>query len=125
MHTAHAYGAGTATVGNPLPLLWRESARPSRFGDLAIVLFLLAQSLDGAFTYVGVATFGERIEANPLLLMLMREMGTGPALLVAKVVAGTLGIALHLLGVHRAVALLSAFYFGAAVLPWAAILIWS
>jgi len=125
MQTAHAYGAAPATVGNALPLLWRRSARPSRFGDLAIVLFLLAQSLDGAFTYVGVATFGERIEANPLLLMLIREIGSGPALLVAKVVAGTLGMALHLLGVHRAVALLAAFYFGAAVLPWAAILLWS
>ena len=41
--------------------------RRSRFGDVALVAFLLAQACDGVLTYVGVSTYGVRIEGNPLL----------------------------------------------------------
>jgi hypothetical protein len=42
--------------------------------------------------------------------------------MTAKIVAGSLGIGLHLRGTHVAVALLAVFYAGAAVLPWVLIL---
>ena len=94
----------------------------SRFGDAILIMFLLAQVLDGAFTYVGVLTFGRAIEANPLLHWLMGTVGEGPAVTSAKLLAGSCGIALHLTAVHRVVALLTLFYLTAAVLPWASIL---
>jgi hypothetical protein len=108
--------------------LWAYLNRPltpaSRFGDCALVLFLVAQVLDGGLTYLGVATFGRSVEANPLLNWLMHTVGDGPALAVAKLVAGGCGIALYLTAVHKIVALLTAFYLAAAILPWASILFW-
>jgi len=50
----------------------QASAGRSRFGDVVIVLFLLAQAADGVMTYVGVSTFGVSLEANPLLASLIR-----------------------------------------------------
>ena len=96
--------------------------RPSLFGDVVLVTFLLMQVLDGTLTYVGVTTFGMGIEANPLLASLMMHLGHGPALMAAKSVAALLGIGLHLRGTHLAVAILAAFYITAAVLPWALLL---
>jgi hypothetical protein len=90
----------------------------SRFGDVAVVLFLLAQAMDGVLTYVGVTMLGAHMEANPLLAWLMGSMGSGPALAGAKLVAGGFGIVLHLASVHRVVASLAAFYIVAAVFPW-------
>ena len=87
-----------------------------------VIAFLVAQACDGVFTYVGVSLHGPAIEANPLLGWLMNEMGHGAALATAKVVAGGLGIALHLAAVHRVVAALAAFYLVVAVVPWIAIL---
>ena len=92
------------------------------FADLAIVAFLLAQVIDGAFTYLGVMTFGRAIEGNPIIVWLMSQFGEGPTLAAAKLTAGTLGGALHLVAVHRVVAYLTAFYVGVAVLPWLRIL---
>ncbi len=98
-------------------------ARPrSRFGDVVLVLFLLAQCLDGVFTYVGVTTFGPSVEANPLLTLLMVHWGHGLALATVKTVASLLGIGLHLAGVHEVVGVLAAFYAAVAVLPWAVLL---
>jgi hypothetical protein len=94
----------------------------SRFGDAAVVMFLVAQALDGALTYVGVTSMGLHMEANPLLAWLMSEMGYGPALTGAKLVASSFGILLHLAAVHRAVAGLTAFYLAVAVIPWVALL---
>jgi hypothetical protein len=105
-----------------LPKVWRDEAPRSRFGDVVLVIFLLAQCFDGVFTYVGVQTFGMEIEANPLIAGLMLHFGQGTGLLGAKIVAAALGIALHVRRVHGAVALLAAFYLGAAVMPWTAIL---
>ena len=92
------------------------------FGDVAVVVFLLAQASDGVLTYVGVSTFGLQMEANPLITWLMTVMGEGPGLTAAKLTAGTFGMVLHLTGVHRAVALLAAFYIVVAIIPWIAIL---
>jgi hypothetical protein len=92
------------------------------FGDIALLVFLLAQASDGVLTYVGVSIYGLHMEGNPILGWLMVAMGQGAALATAKVVAGAFGIALHLSSVHKAVAVLAVFYLTAAVIPWVAIL---
>jgi len=99
----------------------RGSTR-SRFGDLALLLFLLAQASDGVLTYIGVSVYGLHMEGNPIIGWLMSAIGQGPALATAKVAAGFFGIALHLSSVHKAVAVLAFFYVAAAVIPWVAIL---
>jgi uncharacterized membrane protein len=100
-----------------------NAAEPSRFGNTVIVLFLLAQAADGVMTYVGVTTLGTHLEANPLLTLLMNAFGQGPAVTAAKVVASGLGISLHLIGVHRILAVLTGVYVLAAILPWAGLLL--
>ena len=92
------------------------------FGDVSVVVFLLAQALDGVLTYVGVSTYGPGMEGNPLIAWLMAQMGEGAGLAAAKLTAGAFGIALHLSAVHRAVALLAAFYVVVAIAPWTMIL---
>ncbi len=92
------------------------------FGDVALLVFLIAQASDGVLTYVGVSTYGLHIEANPLIGWLMTMLGEGAALATAKAAAVLFGIALHLSAVHRAVAALAALYFAVAVFPWVAIL---
>ena len=119
---ATSYATPDAVWGSALPKVWNPPARRARLGDLALVLFLVAQVCDGVLTYVGVTTFGIGIEANPLIATLIGYFGAGAALTTAKGIAALLGIALHLRGVHTAVALLTAFYFIVAILPWMAIL---
>jgi hypothetical protein len=92
------------------------------FGDVSVVVFLLAQALDGVLTYIGVSTYGPGMEGNPLIAWLMAQMGEGAGLAAAKITAGAFGIALHLSAVHRAVALLAAFYVVVAIAPWTMIL---
>jgi Domain of unknown function (DUF5658) len=92
------------------------------FGDLAVVVFLLAQVSDGVLTYIGVSTYGVAIEGNPLITWLMESMGHGPGLTAAKVTAGLFGMALHIAGVHKAVATLAGFYVVVAICPWITIL---
>lgn len=92
------------------------------FGDLAVVVFLLAQVSDGVLTYIGVATYGLAIEGNPLIAWLMSALGEGPGLATAKLTAGVFGIALHVAGVHKAVATLAGFYVVVAIAPWVTIL---
>jgi hypothetical protein len=104
------------------PRFWTAPRRPSRIGDALLVLFLLAQCFDGVLTYVGVITFGIAVEANPLISGLMLRFGEGVALLGTKTVAAVLGMALHLRHIHIAIALLTAFYLGVAILPWTVLL---
>jgi hypothetical protein len=92
------------------------------FGNVALVVFLLAQVLDGLLTYVGVTLHGPQMEGNPLIAWLMARMGEGPGLAAAKITASFFGIVLHLSAVHMAVALLAAFYFAVAIIPWTIIL---
>ena len=119
---ATGYATPQTFWGTSVPKVWNPALRRSRFGDVMLVFFLLAQCFDGIFTYVGVMTFGLGIEANPLITGLMLHFGELNALIGAKVVASGLGIALHLRQVHSAVALLTAFYIGVAIIPWTAIL---
>lgn len=100
----------------------RSGTRRNVFGDIALVMFLVAQALDGVLTYVGVSTFGLRMEGNPFVGWLMSSMGEAAGLATAKLAAGFFGIALHLSAVHKTVALLAAFYVAVAVAPWLAIL---
>lgn len=96
-------------------------SRESQFGNGVVLAFLLVQGLDGVLTYVGVSV-GKATEGNPLVAGLMGVFGLGVGLAGAKLVAGSLGIALHLFGTHRLVALLTALYLCAAIVPWAALL---
>jgi hypothetical protein len=117
----HPYAAAATFPTAQVPKVWNQPDR-SVFGDLVIIAFLLAQCFDGIFTYVGVLTYGIGVEANPVIASLMTMFGFGPALTGAKVVAGGLGICLHLRQIHGAVALLSLFYLTVAILPWSFIL---
>jgi len=93
------------------------------FGNAAVLAFLIVNTLDGVFTYLGVKIWGPGIEANPIVSSAMSIGGLGPGLAGAKLVAASLGIALHLRRVHHLVALLTAIYFCAAILPWTALFI--
>lgn len=101
----------------------RDVDNASRFGDLVIVLFIATQVFDGAFTYVGIQFFGRGIEANPLLVWLMQRVGDGAGLAVAKSVALVFGAFLHVISVHRVIAILVGVYFAAAIVPWLHILL--
>lgn len=88
------------------------------FGDIAVLVFVLVQCLDGAFTYLGVHTWGLAIEANPLVSSALSFAGVGTGLAATKLFAVALGVMLHLRRVHLVVALLSVFYIAVAILPW-------
>jgi uncharacterized membrane protein len=126
--------SGTMDVTAPLPTdhfatvrTWSHRAvaftQSEPFGNTVIILFFLAQALDGALTYVGVSFLGRDMEGNPLLYWLMGAAGHVPALALAKLSAAGFGIVLHLASVHRAVALLTILYLSAAVVPWMAVLV--
>jgi uncharacterized membrane protein len=100
---------------------FREN-RHTRFGNVVILLFLLAQAADGVLTYLGVHVYGLRAEGNPLMLWLMTTLGEGPALATAKLTAASLGSWLHVMTVHRLVAILTAIYVAGALVPWAVLL---
>lgn len=89
------------------------------FGDLAMLVFVVVQGLDGALTYLGVHIWGMSIEANPLVSSAVSMAGVGGGLAAAKLFAVGLGMVLHLRRIHLIVALLSAFYIAVAILPWA------
>ena len=116
MQTLPTLRTGEAKVSS------RGGTRRNMFGDIALLVFLVAQASDGVLTYIGVSSYGLHAEANPLIGWLMSSIGEVAALATAKAAAGVFGIALHLSAVHKAVALLAAFYVAVAVLPWVAIL---
>jgi hypothetical protein len=85
---------------------------------LTLVLFLVAQGWDGLFTYVAVGVHGLGAEGNLIVSTWMGLVGPAPALLGAKLTAAACGILLYVLGVHRALAALTAFYALGAIVPW-------
>ena len=119
---ASAYAVPGVLFGTQLPKVGRAANRQTQFGNAVVLLFLLAQCLDGIFTYVGVVSFGMSIEANPVVAGLMTHLGHGLGVAGAKLLAGALGIGLHLYGVHLAVAVLTGFYFTVAIAPWVILL---
>ncbi|MFN7917421.1 MAG: hypothetical protein U0Q55_18895 [Vicinamibacterales bacterium] len=88
------------------------------FGDVAMLLFVIVQGLDGALTYLGVHIWGLSIEANPLVSTAVTVAGVGAGLALTKLFAVGLGVILHLRRIHLVVALLSLFYLAVAILPW-------
>jgi hypothetical protein len=94
----------------------------ARFGNIVVIAFLIAQACDGVFTYVGVATYGARVEANPVVGWLIAALGSGAGVATAKAAAGAFGIVLHLVAVHRVVAALAIFYLAVAIVPWISVL---
>ena len=120
---AHTVWAEALTLfGRSVPKVGRRPQRRSRLGDFAVLAFLVAQSLDGVLTYVGVATFGIHVEANPIVAGMMTSLGHGAGLMTAKIVAGVLGICLHIFEIHAALAMLTGFYIMVAVAPWTLLL---
>ena len=103
-------------------LLHKFHTRTLSRGEIAILAFFVVQALDAAFTYWGVVLLGRGIEANPLIASLMVSIGEGPALASAKLGAAACGMVLHLTQVHKIVAVLTAFYICAALLPWVYVL---
>lgn len=91
-------------------------------GDVAFVVFAVAQALDGMFTYVGIVSFGHGIEANPIIAWYVAAYGAETAVIGAKVVALGCGAILHFTAMHRTVAVLALVYAVAAIWPWTLIL---
>ena len=92
--------------------------RDRRFGDIAVIVFMVVQALDGALTYLGIHMWGTSVEANPLIGAALSFGGVGTGLALAKLIAVGLGMVLHLRRVHGVVALLTAFYIAVAIVPW-------
>ena len=97
----------------------RHNLQNERFGDIAVVTFMVVQALDGILTYLGVHIWGPSVEANPLISSAVSFAGVGTGVAVAKLFAVGLGMILHLRRVHGVVALLTAFYLAVAIVPWA------
>ena len=96
-----------------------HSRNDQLFGDLAVLGFLIVQVLDGALTYLGLHIWGAAIEANPVVSSAVSFAGVAGGLAAAKLTAMAFGVLLHLRGVHRTVAFLTAFYIAVAIVPWA------
>jgi hypothetical protein len=94
----------------------RSLSHGAWFGNLVIVLFLVSQVLDAVLTYLGL-TIGLS-EGNPLVAYSFHHAGVGPGLTVAKLFAVGCSMALHLLGLHRVLAMLTVMYLSLAILPW-------
>ncbi len=99
---------------------WR--ATDERFGNLAVIGFMLVQYLDGFYTYAGLSIWGLNVEANPLIRSAVGMVGPGTGLAAAKLVAIGFGMLLHLRGVHAAVAVLTGIYVVLSIVPWTALL---
>ena len=93
------------------------------FGNVAVIVFIVVQALDGILTYLGVHAWGPSIEANPIMSSTLAAVGVGTGLVGAKLFAISLGILLHLRRVHLVVAFLTAFYLAAAIVPWTFLLL--
>jgi hypothetical protein len=99
-------------------LSWRRW----RFGEIAFVVFIVTQALDGVLTYVGVRRFGTGIEANALIGWYTLSLGIGRALIGAKAFAVMCAAILYINKQHLAIGLLTVMYLAAAVWPWTRLL---
>jgi hypothetical protein len=90
---------------------------------LILTIFLVAQVLDGALTYIGIRQFGIEAEANLLLITLIQAWGAGPALVAAKLFSSACGLMLFAVAVYRLLAAVAAACIGFAVIPWIALLL--
>lgn len=101
---------------------------PSREIVILAAVMALLQVLDGVLTAIGVTHLGTAAEGNVLIRHLMQSIGALPALAIVK------GFAILVVGMlcllAGTVAWLGAafrymicLYFGAAILPWSALLV--
>jgi hypothetical protein len=90
---------------------------------LILTIFLVAQVLDGALTYIGIRQFGIEAEGNLLLITLIQAWGAGPALVAAKLFSSACGLMLFAVAVYRLLAAVAAACIGFAVIPWIALLL--
>ena len=81
-------------------------------------MFLVAQILDGALTYLGITLLGIDMEANPLLAASMHTIGAPQALIAAKLLACACGYLLYRTEFHRPLAITAGLYVGVAIVPW-------
>jgi len=88
-----------------------------------LLAFVVVQALDGALTYLGIATFGIGAEANPVVSWYVSLFGAGLGLASAKAFAIVCAAALHVNERHRMLSGLTVFYLAVAVLPWTRILL--
>ena len=108
-HLSHWAGSGVSCTIRP---------KNEAFANGIWIAFVLVQALDGAMTFVGIHTFGTRVEANPLLSWYVSALGPATALWSAKLFAVACGAALHLTARFGMLAALALLYLLAAVGPW-------
>jgi Domain of unknown function (DUF5658) len=95
---------------------------PMRQEGLVLVIFLVAQVLDGVLTYAGIRQLGLGVEANELLVFYIDAFGVGTALVGAKGLACACGLILYVAHYHRPLAVAAGAYLGVAVVPWVVVL---
>jgi hypothetical protein len=98
------------------------STSRSYFGDVVLLAFVIAQTLDGAFTYLGVTTYGSTIEANPVVAWYIGSLGAAIGLVGIKALGLVCAATLHRCNRHRTLGILTVLYLLAAVLPWTRVL---
>jgi len=100
-----------------------EIQQPSR----ALIYFAIflgsLQIFDGMLTSIGMARFGTKGEGNPFLRSIMEETTPDKALVIAKVGAILLVVALTVLAkrlpwIRDVIGVLSCIYLFAAIIPW-------
>jgi hypothetical protein len=96
-----------------------ETAPPLTRAQGIWIAFVVVQALDGALTFVGIHTFGPRIEANPLVAWYVDALGPAFAVWAAKLFAVACGVALYLTAQYWTIAALAGLYVLAALGPWA------
>ena len=85
-------------------------------------MFLVAQACDGLFTYFAVQAWGIMAEGNVLVATWIALVGPGPALLGAKLLAGSCGVILYWQDRRSVLLALTVFYGVVAVGPWLTII---
>jgi hypothetical protein len=105
-------------IGVLTQIFTRTAGKRSILGDIAFVLFVVAQVCDGMFTYAGIALFGRDVEANPIVSWYIAMFGTAAALIGVKLIALICGTILHLTAMHRVIAVLVVVYAVGALWPW-------
>gem|GEM_PF-7018550 len=90
------------------------------WSNAIILFFIVVQALDGGLTYIAFYHFGLgiEIEANPLIVTLIRITGIGSALVLVKIVAVGFGCVLHIRNRHGVILGLSLIYLAASLIPW-------
>ena len=82
------------------------------------VVFVAVQALDGVLTFIGMHTYGLRIEANPIIAWYASAVGPALAVSAAKLFAVGCGITLYLTARYGTIAALALFYVVGAIAPW-------